>query len=518
MAVSTSAPHETGGSAMLETAARRSRGGILDGLARLMDHRTVTLSVEADAVRMVAFRGSRVLTWATMPLPVGTIRDGAVEDKDALREIVRALLMPEGLEKTRRLLVTIPGNRAMLRTVALPDIKGNVLKEAVPRLARTELPVALEELYLFWRTLPGQDGHRTLLFLGILRGIMQSHVRAISELGLRPRRMDIRPFALAKAANRKECLIVDITSGGFDIVVVAGGVPVMVRSMGPTPGETSSENRASRILEEIGRTLQFYENGERNGVSLRHASLLVTGDAASEPLLDDFLRKSVALPLEPLNVPLDYPEGFPVAEYAANLGLALQSMPARIQSCQFNVNLMPTELGPRPIPYKQVGVGIAIAAALGGLTPVAGYKASLDQDVARLAVIKEPLAREVTARRKMLADVRSLEERVQKTNAEADSLDKGFKSLVAGRGTLSAVLQVATSVAPPQIVLETAKAETGKSVTLSGKTNSYETALQYLRALEQTGQFKKVQLDTATRQGDASGSGEVAFTFRLTLR
>ncbi|MBI4236645.1 MAG: PilN domain-containing protein [Chloroflexi bacterium] len=518
MAVSTSAPQETGMSAMLETAARRSRGGSLGGFARLMDRRTVTLSVEADAVRMVVFRGSRVVSWATMPLPAGTIRDGAVEDQQALRDIVRALLVPEGLETTRRLLVTIPGNRAMLRTVALPDIKENVLKDAVPRLARTELPVALEEVYLFWRTLPGQDGHRTLFFLGVLRGIMQSHVRAIHELGLRPRRVDIRPFALAKAANRKECLIVDIASGGLDIVVVAGGVPVMVRSLGPTPGETSSEKRASRISEEIGRTLQFHENEERKGVSLRQASLLITGDMASEPLLADLLRKSVALPLEPIKVPLDCPEGFPVAEYAANLGLALQSMPARIPFCQFNVNLMPAELGPRPIPYKQVGVGLAIAAALGGLAPVAGYKASLDQDVARLVGIREPLTREVTARRKMLADLRSLEERVQKTNAEADSLEKGFGSLVAGRGTLSTVLQVATNAAPPQVALETAKAETGKSVTLSGKTDSYETALRYLRALEETGQFKKVQLDTVTRQGDASVGGEVSFTFRLTLR
>ncbi len=518
MAVSTSVPQETGKSAVLETAARRSRGGAVSAFARLMDRRTVTLSIETDAVRMVVFRGGQVVTWATMPLPSGAIRDGAVEDQQALRETIRALLVPEGLEKSRRMLVTIPGNRAMLRTVALPQIKDNLLKEAVPRLARTELPVALEEVYLFWRTLSGQGGQRTLFFLGVLRGIMQSHVRVFDGLGLRLRLMDIRPFALAKAANRTECLIVDIASGGFDIVVVAGGAPVLVRSLGPTQGETSPDQRAARISEEIGRTLQFYESGERNGVSLRQASLLITGNTASEPLLDDMLRKGVALPLEPLKVPLDYPEGFPVAEYAANLGLALQSMPARIPSCRFNVNLLPAELGPRPIPYKQVGVGLAVAAALSGLVPVAEYKMSLDQHVARLAGIKAPLAREVTARRQILADVRSLEQNIQKVNAEADGLEKGYKSLVESRGTLSTVMRVAASAAPPQVTLEIAKGETGKSVTLSGKTDSYETALQYLRSLEGTGQFKKVQLDTVTRQDKQGDSGEVAFIFRLTLR
>ncbi|MEK7681369.1 MAG: pilus assembly protein PilM, partial [Chloroflexota bacterium] len=481
MAVSVSSPRETPPcGAAVEAATSHPRGGVLGAFERLVDRRTVTLSVEAGAVRMVVFRGSRVVTWATAPLPAGVVRDGAVENQEALEEAVNVLLLPEGLERTRRMLLAIPGSRAMLRTIALPDIKGDVLKEAIPRLARTELPVALEDVYLFWRTLPARDGQRTLFLLGVLRGIMQSHVRALGALGLRPRLVDIRPFALAKAANRTDCLIVDIVPHGFDIVVVARGVPVLVRSLNAPPGEASPEQQAARISEEVGLTLQFYESGERNGVSLQQASLVITGNKASEPPLEELLRKSVDLPLEPLRVPLDYPEDFPVAEYAANLGLALQSMPARIPACRFNVDLLPRELGPRPIPYKQIGVGLAMAAALSGLVPVAGYKASLDQDVARLTRLKAPLAGEVTARRQALTDVRSLEERIQKVSAEAESLEKGYGQLVEGRGALSAVMQVAASAAPPRVTLETAKGETGRSVTLSGTADSYETALQYL--------------------------------------
>ncbi|MEK7873059.1 MAG: hypothetical protein AAB502_04270, partial [Chloroflexota bacterium] len=145
MAVSVSSPRETPPcGAAVEAATSHPRGGVLGAFERLVDRRTVTLSVEAGAVRMVVFRGSRVVTWATAPLPAGVVRDGAVENQEALEEAVNVLLLPEGLERTRRMLLAIPGSRAMLRTIALPDIKGDVLKEAIPRLARTELPVALE--------------------------------------------------------------------------------------------------------------------------------------------------------------------------------------------------------------------------------------------------------------------------------------------------------------------------------------------------------------------------------------
>lgn len=488
--------------------------GLAGWLRSHLDRRTVTLSVEADAVRLVVLQGRRVVRWDAAPLPSGIVRDGAIEHPEALGAAVRALLAPDGLEHSRRILLGIPGGRAMLRMLTLPDVKRGILQDAVPRLARTEIPVPLEHVHLFWQAFPAQGGQKTIFLMGVLRDVLGSYLHPLQGLGLQLRFVDVRPVALARAANRAKAVIADVSPAGFDIVVVVAGLPVLVRSLSLPQQAAPSKEWATHILEELKRTIQFYEGGQRSGVSLRDAPLVLMGGLASDPVLKDFLQTGLGLPVEPARIPVDCPPEFPVAEYTANLGLALREMPQGASAARLNLNLLPAELRPRPFPLKRVGIGFALAAAVALLVPVVQFKATLDEDVARLTRLRGALAQELKAYRQTLADTRAAEERIQKVNTEAEGLAKEFQSFVGRRGTFSALLETVVSTTPPQVRPVTAREETGKEVTVSGVADSYESVLEYARILESTHRFKRVLVDSMGRKG---GPREVTFILRLVL-
>ena len=186
----------------------------------------VTLNISATNIRLLSVKGRQVKKWGNAPLAPRLVRDGLILQPKAVGATIDALFKSTKIPK-KRAITSLTGLSFTYRFLSLPRMKPALLKEAIPRGARKEIPLPLEELYLSWQAIGG--GHDELDFsvVGVPRNLIDAVVQTLAEAGVKPYIMDLKPLALARAASRGDALIVALEPDCFDIVLVANGMPML---------------------------------------------------------------------------------------------------------------------------------------------------------------------------------------------------------------------------------------------------------------------------------------------------
>ena len=150
-------------------------------------------------------KGKRVYKWGNAPLTDGLVRDGLITQPEVVGEIIRDLF--KSIKVTReKVIVSISGLAFTYRFLNLPRLKQNLLEEAILRGFKREISLPLEDLYLSWQALPGEEDEQTFFVLGISRYLIDALVQTLEAADVEPYVMDIQPLALARVANRATVL------------------------------------------------------------------------------------------------------------------------------------------------------------------------------------------------------------------------------------------------------------------------------------------------------------------------
>jgi hypothetical protein len=273
----------------------------------LFGRERLTLSVEADEVRLVVCRGQRIVRWDRAPLPAGTLRNGQVVQLEAFGEAVTALLEQSGAPR-KKAVASVGGQRSLVRIINLPPVSARLLDETIRRAARRELPLPLDELYLSYQVLDDRSAARQQVFLlGIPRETLDSCVVGLRDVGVKLQAMELKPLALVRAAN----------------LLVRDFVPYIVRSIA-VPGEStrSPAERAENLVAEIQRTLDFYSSTRAAEHAPWSPVVCLTGALGGDKSVVS--RIGSQWPLVEPAPPLPLPDGFPLLPYLVNVGLVLK--------------------------------------------------------------------------------------------------------------------------------------------------------------------------------------------------
>jgi type IV pilus assembly protein PilM len=90
---------------------------------------------------------------ASVPLPPGAISRGVVQDPDAVTAAVRRLVVENRL-KGRRVVLGISTPQVVVRSLTLPAMPADKLRQALPFQARDVLPIPVDEALLDFSPLP----------------------------------------------------------------------------------------------------------------------------------------------------------------------------------------------------------------------------------------------------------------------------------------------------------------------------------------------------------------------------
>ncbi len=486
-----------------------------DGLSRLSSRSTTTIYVDGRSIRILTTDGSRVSGWDSVPVPDGLVEDGLIVDPSRVGSLIEALLDERKLSR-KRVVVGLVGKGSVPRMLSLPVIAPKLLPEAIAYESEREMPLPLDDIYLCWHDLGTKDDERRLYVLGVPRPILDRGVEALALARINAPVIDLKLVALARAVNRSEAIIVDLGSDTTDIVFVAEGVPLMMRSLafrGLLRGKGETDwDKVRHVAAELSRTVDFY-NSTRPEFSISPESpVFLTGELSGDSDITGPLRAILSNPIEELDPSMECPAEFPVSEYAVNLGLALRGGGSRGKTRRVDHPALDIVIArdgrseTQPIVSRLLKPWVA-ALVVALLFPVYMVNRNGGDEVARLE-------EELVAIRQEAQAVDETTLPVSRIEAEADSLEEQRQAIIGKRANLADRLRLIFDVLPAG-VHPSAINVSDDTITVDGLAATRSGALRYAELLEGTKPFSSVHIASLATGNSQEPAGGVAFTFTV---
>lgn len=359
-------------------------------------------------------------------------------------------------------------------------------------------------------------------------------MRQLKDSDIRPTAVYSRAVALTLVAGVPNAVIVHMSPGQADVVLVQDGAPLAVylaQFSSPEMGFAAKAEVLAQAVEQVtnyGQTARPRDDGAPLPVVL-------CGHVPSNKALRESLQPLVAGDLPPFEPPLDYPQDFPVADYAVNLGLALAHW-SRSKSwikpgvlspgllskggsrSALAINLLPERHLPKPLPVWPVAAVATLlffgVAALGASSEVQ----ALTAEASALSVQKDTVERQERQFRLKLASAKSAQQKNQAVRQEISALSSSLDGLSREMDTLLAQLQAITKGALQGSLQLTNLSPKGNGFTLSGVANRREDVLKYtanLRTRKLFSDARLLKVEASESSGLSGPVQPVRFQIRL---
>ena len=241
----------------------------------------VGLDIGSSGLRAAEFvlgrRKATLRKFATLDLPQGVVRAGAVVDPDALTEALKEL-WSQGKFGTKTVSLGVANTSVLVRQMDLDWMPLADFRKALRYQVEDALPIPVDDANLDYHLLeelelPGEGDSgeprrvARVLLVAASREMVDGFVEATHRAGLRTVSVDILPFALIRAGASAVAAhgaddapteaIVDIGADTVTVVVHEGGQPRYVRmvpGMGGDPITQAIQQRYDWTWEEAERT------------------------------------------------------------------------------------------------------------------------------------------------------------------------------------------------------------------------------------------------------------------------
>ena len=286
---------------------------------------TVTVSIEERGLRLLTVKGGEVQKWGQLPLKPGLIEKGLIRDPAQVGLALENLFGEQNVPKKEVITsLTVIGLGSTSQIFNLPKMRPNVLADAVNREARRVMPMPVDELYLAYQVIGEKGGMQQVYVLGAPRDIVDAHVTAFQMAGIRLQAMDLKPLAIVRAINRRDAVIADLESESFHVIVVRDAIPDITRSAVLHGGGLDPQQKAHRLVEELTRTIDFYNHSHPDKRLEPTVPVFLTGELPGIPAVHEIIQSEIGYSIEPPRPPLTYPEALPLPKFMVNIGLALR--------------------------------------------------------------------------------------------------------------------------------------------------------------------------------------------------
>ena len=463
---------------------------------------SVTLSISATSIRLLSVQRGRVKWWGNAPLAPGLVRDGLILEPKAVGAVIDALFKSTKASK-KRVITCLTGLSFTHRILDMPRMKPDLLEEAIQRVAKKEIPLPLEDLYLSWQAIDSKHDELALFVAGVPRNIVDAAVQTLADIGVKPYIMDLKPLALARAANRENALIVALESDCFDVVVVANGIPVIMHTITPREEGASIEDNIRRITDELSKAVTFYNSSHQENPLSPTTPLLLTGELSAAVTTSKLIQAEMKYPVELLTPSLEFPHDFPVTLYTTNMGLALKEVPSKAVSKEditrfldINLNILPGKYKaePRfPVPTRRILLPLSLIIAIGLLVPLYQANSKADAETMRLQTELSRVNQELYQAHLGGDEAKQTEDTINEIAADVEALKQEHQDILSKGGNFVDNLKFVINALPSEAYFTSIEIGTDQ-ITVEGESDSSFTVISYATALESLARFSEVRI------------------------
>ena len=456
----------------------------------------VSLFIEDTAIKLLVTSGRRVEKWAKLPLEPELVSDGLILDEAQVAEKLKELFKQQKIV-TRTVTAGLSGLNSIYRLTSLPELPAAILPEAVKQEAGRIVPVPIDQLYLSYQTIPAPAGETGIFLAAFPRNTADAMLRTLSKAGIKASTMDLAPLALCRTVDAPEAIVIDGRSAGLDIAILVDRVPQVIRSFS-LPGETESMvERLPSIVEELERTIAFYNSGHPAKPLSPAVPVFVSGDLAAVPESWQLLSGTQDASASELPSPMQAPEGFDASQFMVNIGLSLKKLSLEKEGSFSLVNF-----NALPEAEKPKGTGTSLAKILTPIIVIGiGLVSWLWLQVQDIRTDNEALRSQVEINQSLIPpqqdavaalseEIAAIEPQIAPLEATADIFATTFTDLAENRSQIDGDLSGIVNLMADDVDLASIS-HTGSRVTVTG-TAPEEAIFQYARNLRSSGRYSGV--------------------------
>lgn len=221
-----------------------------------MGTRTVAVDIGTSVIRVAEIEsgsgsdprdGSTLHAFAERAMPVGIIRNGAIEEPSALSAVVRETLSAAKLS-SKSVVVGIEHPGVVIREVDIPAQPMDKLRESLAFHVQDLLPTAPDESILDFYPTAEFEAPAGATLRGLLVAAPKEHVNelvgVIDKAGASVAAVDHSALALWRNGCRASLMshniaLVDVGASTTTVTISQGGLPRLVRTLGQASGDAT---------------------------------------------------------------------------------------------------------------------------------------------------------------------------------------------------------------------------------------------------------------------------------------
>ncbi|HUG93063.1 MAG TPA: hypothetical protein VML55_19640, partial [Planctomycetaceae bacterium] len=224
----------------------------------------------------------------------------------------------------RTAVAAVPGFQNNLWVMGLPQADGLDPALVIPQDASRRMGISPETSYLRWHRLGDRLDRRRWLVVSATRRSMATIPDTLQRAGLRLRYLELRQFALARAVNESDAMIVSTYGDGCDVVIVRDAVPVAYTGFYWGTDTLDGPTLINRLAEATSRTVAVHNQNSMEDPFSEDVPVFVFGSPiAREPALASQLAAALQRPSGLAAPPVGYTGDLPLQDLMVNVGLAL---------------------------------------------------------------------------------------------------------------------------------------------------------------------------------------------------
>jgi Tfp pilus assembly protein PilN len=457
-----------------------------------------TLNIGLNTVKYMVFRDASAITWGTLPL-ADAVKNGVIPDPAALGEQLRPLFAT-GKLPGEKVICSINGLPFSYRFFTLPKMEPSSLNEALARMARQEMPLAPEDMYLSWHPYPAEKDERQFLVTGITRPPVDALIKMAAAAGFRPYLMCLPHISLAALTGRDYAIIVDFEPDYSNITLVVQGIPVGMHTVPSSGPDANLQDMTGHLIRELTRMTGFYNNNHSKNPLPETTTILLTGELSNAPETLKLIQEEIGYPVEILKLPADtvvMPPEAPLASFAVNIGDALQNGiphtrplidPALVHEINLhNIAAARASGKKQAVSVKKVLLSVALVIGVGALAAAYYSQNQAGVQVAQLQAELQQAKRQLTQTQAATDLAAQTTGNINAMISSTQQIARDNQRILNPRDSVSD-LNFLTQSLPTASTFNTIDVSAGQ-ISINGITTAPERVVDYVRSLETSGKF-----------------------------
>lgn len=242
---------------------------------KILDFTGTALGLDLNdlTVRVIQFEkeggNDRLVGFGSAPIPAGSIYDGEIAKKEQVILAIRSAVekASPGKLKSKKVICSLPENKAFLRIISIPRMEKSEAKEAIKWEIEANIPLSLDQVYFDWQILEenisAEKSRMDILVVAISKKTVDQFLEVLEGAGLEVVGLEIESIAQARSLlgediHNKAVLIIDFDERRTSFSISSKKIPCFTSSI-PVSSQSINDSIAKTLnisLEEAEKTKQ----------------------------------------------------------------------------------------------------------------------------------------------------------------------------------------------------------------------------------------------------------------------